>query len=371
MNVPYLHLKKHNNSYKADFHKALDKILEESSYLLGNQLETFEREFASYVGTDYAVGVSNGLDGLEIILKAAGVGNGDEVIVPSNTYIATWLAIINVGAIPIPVEPKIETLNIDPNLIEKAITERTKAILIVHLYGFPCEMDEIKKIAEKNNLLLFEDSAQSHGATYKNKKTGSLSNASSFSFYPTKNIGALGDAGIITTSDPEIYMNAKDLRNYGSEKKYFNRLIGSNCRLDEIQAAFLSCKLKNIDQENDIRIRNANIYNKRLSRLKDKLILPSFGNSDYKHVWHVYVLLTNKRNELHEFLKENKITTIFHYPIPPHKQECFHKTNISKLQLKISEKIHEQCISLPISALHSSNEINYVCDKIFEFFSLN
>ena len=359
MDVPYLHLKKHNNLYKKDFHEALDKILCESTYILGNQLEIFEKEFAEYVGSKFAVGVSNGLDGLELILKAFGIGEGDEVIVPSNTYIATWLAVLNVGGVPVPVEPKLSTFNIDPRLIENAITKKTKAILVVHLYGLPCEMDEINEIAKKNKILVFEDSAQAHGSLYKNKKTGSLSHASSFSFYPTKNIGALGDAGIITTSDYEIFLNLKHLRNYGSQKKYFNRLIGRNCRLDEIQAAFLSIKLKNIDEENKVRIRNASIYRERLGAISNnEILLPSKTNNDFLHSWHIFVLLTKKREALNKFLKENKIDTLYHYPIPPHKQECFRNSPISKIKLPISEIIHKQCISLPISSLHSDAEIN-------------
>ena len=369
LDVPYLHLKQHNNLYKRDFHEALDKILDESSYLLGNQLEIFENDFAEYVGSKFAIGVSNGLDGLELILKAAGIGKGDEVIVPSNTYIATWIAVLNVGAVPIPVEPKIDTFNIDPSLIQTAITKRTKAILVVHLYGLSCEMDEINDIARKNNLFVFEDSAQAHGSLYKKKKTGSLSQASSFSFYPTKNIGALGDAGIITTSDYDIFLNAKHLRNYGSHIKYHNRLIGRNCRLDEIQAAFLNIKLKNIDKENKVRRGHASLYIKRLKELGDKeILIPSNLNNDFEHTWHIFVILTKKRDELNKFLKEEKIGTVFHYPVPPHKQECFKNTQISKLRLPISERIHKECLSLPISGFHSNEEINHVCDKIIEFF---
>ena len=368
MQVPFLHLKKHNLLFKEEYHKALDKCLNNGNFILGDEVKLFEKEFNQYIGSSWSIGVSNCHDGLELILRTSNIGKGDEVILPSNTFIATWLAILNVGATPIPVEPSLETYNINPKAIQENISSKTKAIIVVHLYGAVCEMDEIKNIANKNKLLLFEDAAQSIGSKYKGVKTGSLGDAASFSFYPSKNLGALGDSGIVTTSNKILANKVSKLRNYGSAKKYNYNLIGKNCRLDEIQAAFLRIKLKNIDKENILRNQLAEIYFSRLESLQYRFSLPQKTLPSNYNSWHLFVLLTSKRNLLHKYLLEKGINTLFHYPIAPHQQECFKGTKVGNLKLPISEEIHNKCISLPISSQHTQREINYVCDNIEKFF---
>ena len=271
-----------------------------------------------------------------------------------------------VGAIPIPVEPDLETYNIDPFLIEKSITKSTKAIILVHLYGLTCAMENIQKIAKENNLYLVEDCAQALGSSYKDQKAGPR-DAASFSFYPTKNLGALGDGGMITTSNLMIFEKIKKLRNYGSIEKYKNDLIGVNSRLDELQASFLRLKLKNINEENKKRNLLARIYFKKLNKISNFIKLPFYEQDTFYHSWHLFVVLTKQRKELANHLKQNKIETIFHYPIPPHKQNCFKNNKIFSSSYPLSEKIHNECISLPISSLHSELEINYVCDKVLSF----
>lgn len=369
MKVPFIHLKKQNLNLRSEYQFALDKCLSNGNFILGEELNLFEKEFADYIGTKKAIGVSNCHDGLELILKAFDISHGDEVIVPSNTFIATWLAVLNSGAKPVPVEPLIDTFNINPQLIKKAISHKTKAIIVVHLYGAVCEMNIIKEIAKEHNLILIEDAAQSIGSLYNGFKAGSFGDASSFSFYPTKNLGSLGDAGIITTSNEEIAEKISSLRNYGSFDKYKYKYIGRNCRLDEIQAAFLRIKLKKLDKENIMRNKLSLIYFSRLNKLKGDLQLPKIIKLPSFNSWHLFVVLTPKRDQLHQYLCENNIYTLFHYPISPHKQECFQNSEFNKLNLPISEKIHSECISLPISPLHSKEEINYVCDKLEEFFN--
>jgi dTDP-4-amino-4,6-dideoxygalactose transaminase len=328
-----------------------------SWYILGNEVTNFEKEFASYCGVKHCVTVGNGLEALFLVLKAWGIGKGDEVIVPSNTYIATWLAISHTGATPIPVEPIESTFNIDPSKIDVAITEKTKAILPVHLYGLPADMDSICDIAKKNNLKVLEDSAQAHGAVYKNKKTGNLGDASGFSFYPTKNLGTFGDGGAVTTNDDKLAQKIKNMRNYGSSKKYVNESIGYNSRLDELMAAFLRVKLKFLDSWNEQRTNIATNYLKILPESFPDLVLPKVFN-EIKSSWHQFVVRSKKRDELQNKLQREKIATMIHYPIPPHLQSAYSELKYSEGSFPIAEKLSKEILSLPIGIHLDKEEIN-------------
>ena len=346
----FLGLKTLNSYYQKKFHLALSKILRSGIFILGKELENFEKEFAYYSETKYSVGVGNGLDAIFLTLKAWNIGNNDEVIVPSNTYIATWLAVTHAGAKPIAVEPNIHTYNIDPYKIEKAITKNTKAIIAVHLYGQPADMSPILKIAKKYKLKVLEDAAQAHGALYRGKKVGSLADAAAFSFYPTKNLGALGDGGAITTNDFKLYNNLKILRNYGSKIKNRHTVAGFNSRLDEIQAAFLRIKLLKLDEENNYKKKLVKIYNK---LLKDsKIILPSVLEW-VEPAWHLFVIRIKNRDKLIKKLNNLKIETLIHYPKTPNKQIVYKKLKDSCL---ISENLSRGIISLPLglSLIHIS-----------------
>ncbi|MDX1950166.1 MAG: DegT/DnrJ/EryC1/StrS family aminotransferase [Rickettsiales bacterium] len=360
--IKFLDLKKINDRYKKDFLKTSAKILDSGWYILGKNVAEFEEEFAKYCGTKYAIGVANGLDALILILKGLNIGKGDEVIVPANTYIATILAVVANGAKPVFVEPKLETFNLSPDLIEKKITKRTKAILAVHLYGLVSDIDKISAIAKKHNLYLIEDSAQAHGAIFNGKRAGAFGVASGFSFYPGKNLGALGDGGAVTTNNKELYNKLKALRNYGSHVKYENIYKGYNSRLDEFQAGVLRTKLKALDEDNKARIKIAKLYNEGINN--KKIIKPIFQN-DNSNVWHLYVIRTKNRNELQKYLLENGIETLIHYPIPPHKQEALKE--FKKKKLPIAEKIHREVLSLPISPVMKKSEVEYIINKINEF----
>ena len=368
MNVPFLHLKKHNLLFEKKYQEAFKRFLHAGQFILGESVSSFEEDFSSYIGTEYAVGVSNCLDGLELLLKSFHISKGDEVLVPSNTYIATWLAVMNVGATPVPVEPDLDTYNIDPYNIEKHITKRTKAIIVVHLYGLSCDMDVINNIASKYSLHVFEDAAQSHGSKYKERFVGNLSDGASFSFFPSKNIGALGDAGIITTNSKDLSNKLKALRNYGSSKKYFNDFIGKNSRLDELQASFLKIRFKTINEENAKRSALAQRYIENLTEISSKIKLPKVPSVDYLHSWHLFVIMVEDRDALQSFLSEKNIDTLIHYPVPPHLQKAFMNTPFAELSLPISEDIHSKCLSLPISCLHIFEEIDYVSEAIISFF---
>lgn len=345
------------------------KAVQESGwYILGEKVKTFEKEFAEYCGTKYCIGVANGLDALILILEGykhlGFIKEGDEVIVPSNTYIASILAISKANLTPVLVEPDINTYLINPDLIEQKITSKTKAILPVHLYGRLCDMDAINAIAEKHNLKVIEDSAQSQGAIYKNgKRSGNLGDASGFSFYPGKNLGALGDAGAITTNDDELAEVIKALRNYGSHKKYENIYLGLNSRLDELQAAFLSVKLKKLDEENAIRRAVADHY---LNNIKNKkIILPHVNDTaknDLSIVWHVFTVRAERRDEFQSYLTTNNMQTVIHYPIPPHKQAAYKEWN--NQSFPISEQIHNEIISLPISPVMDQAEVKRVVEIV-------
>ena len=342
-----------------------EKFLNSGYYIGGNVLERFESEFASYCSANYCIGVSSGLDALILSLKSLNIGEGDEVLVPANTYIATWLAVSHCKANPIPIEPDEKTYNIDINEIEKRITRKTKAIIPVYLYGQVAEIDKIKKIARKYKLKIIIDAAQAHGATYKKKQIGSHGDAVCWSFYPGKNLGAMGDAGAVTTNNLRLAESISYLRNYGSKIKYFNKFRGFNCRLDSLQAAFLSIKLRKLNKWNKRRSCIAEIYQEELNNLD--LILPS-RTEDCNHAWHLYVIRLKKRDQFQKYLKSKNIDTLIHYPIPPHKQECYKNFNFDKYDLQLTENISKTIISLPLSPHHSNSEIEYVIKIIKNWF---
>lgn len=362
--IPFLDLKQINLQYKNEIEEAMKRVLESGWYVLGKEVTEFEEKFAAYCGTKYAIGVANGLDALILILRAYGIGKDDEVIVPANTYIASILAISANGATPILVEPQVETFNINPQQIEEKISSKTKAIMAVHLCGQAANMDAINKIAEKYNLKVIEDAAQAHGAIYNEKRTGNLGDAAGFSFYPGKNLGALGDGGAITTNDSVLVEKIRALRNYGSHVKYENLFKGMNSRLDELQAAILNIKLGHLDQQNEHRRKVAEYY---LNNIKNpKIELPVVENCDREsHVWHLFVVKSSKRADLQQFLQENGVQTMIHYPIPPHKQEAYQEW--SNLSYPITESIHKQVLSLPISPVISMEEVEKVVEKINQY----
>lgn len=368
--IPFLDLKSVNNQYKEELIDACSRVINSGWYITGEELETFEKEFASYCGTKFALGVANGLDALILTLRAwkelGKIQEGDEVIVPSNTYIASILAITENKLKAVLVEPDIKTYNIDPEQIKKAITPKTKAILPVHLYGQLAPMPEIMAIAKKHNLLVLEDSAQAHGASIDGRKAGNWGDASGFSFYPGKNLGALGDAGAITTNDENLYNVLKALRNYGSHQKYHNLVTGVNSRLDEIQAAMLSVKLKYLDKETAHRRKIANLYLKEIQNPLIELPLKDVNAENYsQHVWHLFVVRVENRERFQQYLTENGIQTLIHYPIPPHKQQAYKEW--SSLSLPISEKIHDEVISLPIGATLTIEKAQRVIDIVNSF----
>ncbi len=344
---------------RSELTAAFSRVLDSGWFVLGDEVRRFEQEFADYCNTSNCVGVANGLDALHLILRAYSIGPGDEVIVPSNTYIATWLAVSQCGAIPVPVEPIIETYNINPKLIESAITDNTKAIMVVHLYGQPVDMDPINDIARRYRLKVIEDCAQAHGALYKGRKIGSLGDAAGFSFYPGKNLGALGDAGAIVTNDFELSEKVRELANYGSSIKYHNNVKGYNSRLDELQAAFLREKLKVLDLWNFRRKEIALLY---LESLKlTNFVLPSIPTwAD--PVWHLFVIRTDFRKQLIDYMNKNDVGNMVHYPIPPHLQKAYLDLGYSKKSLPISEKIHNEILSLPIYPTMKKNQVKQIAD---------
>lgn len=362
--IPFLDLKQINLQHKNEIEEAMKRVLESGWYVLGKEVTEFEEKFAAYCGTKYAVGVANGLDALILILRAYGIRQGDEVIVPANTYIASILAISANGATPILVEPQVETFNINPQQIEEKISSKTKAIMAVHLCGQAANMDAINKIAKKYNLKVIEDAAQAHGAIYNEKRTGNLGDAAGFSFYPGKNLGALGDGGAITTNDSVLVEKIRALRNYGSHVKYENLFKGMNSRLDELQAAILNIKLDHLDKQNEHRRQVAEYY---LNNIKNpKIELPVVDNGDRKsHVWHLFIIKTENRARLQQFLQENGVQTMIHYPIPPHKQEAYQEWR--DVSYPITENIHEQVLSLPISPVISMEEVEKVVEKINQY----
>ncbi|HEX8270134.1 MAG TPA: DegT/DnrJ/EryC1/StrS family aminotransferase [Flavobacterium sp.] len=394
--IPFLDLQKINAQYAVEFQQKLKSVLDKGQLILGDEVKIFERDFGLYIGTKHCIGTANGLDALILIFKGyielGLLQIGDEVIVPANTYIASILAVIHAGLIPVLVEPNIETYNIDPLKIREKLTAKTKAILVVHLYGQVCDMDAISAIANESNLLVIEDAAQAHGATSfansngqspkskdsvtspepcsqnpeanplspKPRKAGNLSHAAAFSFYPGKNLGALGDAGAVTTSNDALAEVISSLRNYGSKKKYYNDQLGFNSRLDELQAAFLNVKLPHLEKENASRRLIANYY---LSEIKNyKIILPKYIGS---HVFHQFVIRTDNRQEFQDYLTQKKIATMIHYPVPPHKQKALASWNT--LSYPITEKIHREVLSLPISPLLSIEEADKIVKSVNAF----
>jgi len=361
--VPFLDLRAPYIELKDEIDAALLGVADSGWFLLGQQIDAFEREFAEYVGARHCVGLANGLDALRLSLIALGIGEGDEVIVPSNTYIATWLAVTQVGAVPVPVEPVLETYNIDPARIEAAITPRTRAILPVHLYGLPAEMDAITEIAARHNLRVLDDAAQAQGARFGGDRIGALADATAWSFYPGKNLGAFGDAGAVTTNDDGVADRLRVLRNYGSRVKYVNEVVGYNSRLDEIQAAVLRVKLRHLDEWNARRSRIATRYQRELAGAG--LVLP-VETSREKSCWHLYVVRSRDRDSLARAVAADGIDCLIHYPIPPHRQQAYAGARFAPDAFPIANRIHEEVLSLPIGPHLSDDQQGRVIAAVLE-----
>lgn len=362
MLIPFLDLKAPYLELKEELDNAYHRVMNSGWYLLGQELEAFEAEFASYCEAKYCVGIANGLEALHLILKAMDIGQGDEVIVPANTYIASWLAVSYAGAKPVPVEPDEKTYNIDPSKIEAAITTKTKAIMPVHLYGQPADMDAINQVANKYNLKVIEDAAQSHGALYKGKRVGGISDAAGFSFYPGKNLGAFGDGGAVVTNDRKLAETVKMLRNYGSSVKYHHEIKGYNSRLDEIQAAWLRVKLSKLDEWNQRRQRIATTYMQSLNDLPD-LTLPCVPEWA-EPVWHLFVIRHSHRNILQKRLTDAGVATLIHYPIPPHLQSAYAEMRSEPGSFMIGEKLADQVLSIPIGPHLSDESLHIVISQL-------
>ena len=363
--IKFLDLHKINERFRTEMDAAAKRVLDSGWYLLGKECEAFEKEFAAYCGVKHAIGCANGLDALKLVVKAMGIGPGDEVIAPANTYIASLIAISANGATPVLVEPDISTYLIDPAKIEEKITPRTKAVMVVHLYGRVCEMGAVNAIAKRRGLKVIEDCAQAHGAFCGDRRTGALGDAAGFSFYPGKNLGCLGDGGAVTTNDDELAKKVRALRNYGSDVKYHFPYRGTNSRLDEIQAAWLRVKLPHLDADNARRTEIAARYCKEITN--PAVTLPSAidGNRVLSNVWHVFPVRVENRNEFQAYLTEKGVQTVIHYPIPPHRQPAY--TEWHDLKLPITEKIHETIISLPISPVMTDDEVAEVIAAVNRF----
>lgn len=360
--ISYLDLKRNNAKYKKEFLKRVADIVDGGEYIHGEALRNFEKNYSRYCGVKYALGVANGLEALYLIIRAHDFEPGSEIIVPANTFIATILAITANGLRPVLVEPSLETYNIDPDRLDAAINRNTRAIIAVHLYGRIAPMNEINDIAKKFGLRVFEDAAQAHGALYEGRRAGNLADCAGFSFYPAKNLGCFGDGGAITTNDGEIYQKCRALANYGSDYKYHHIFKGINSRLDDIQAAILDLKLKNLDADNLRRSEIAQYYMSNISN--PNIFLPSAANSA-SHVWHVFPVRSPRRDRLRAFLKENNIETLIHYPIPPHRQLAYSELN--QLSLPITEKIHNEVLSLPMDPVLSNDDIAHIVSTLNKF----
>lgn len=360
--IKFLDLYKINERFRDEIDLRIKDVLNSGWYIQGRQNKIFEENFAGYTGVRHCIGVANGLDALNLIIKAYGFGSGDEIIVPANTYIASILAISENGCTPVLVEPDINTYNINPDLIEEKITNRTKAIMIVHLYGQAVRMEKIRELAKKYDLKIIEDSAQAHGAFYNGKRTGNLGDASGFSFYPGKNLGCMGDGGCITTNDDELASKIRAIANYGSDRKYHHIYKGVNSRLDEIQAAVLDVKLGYLDSDNNKRREIANYYRKNITN--KKIILPQTYDEN-AHVWHIFAVRTKNRDKLQKYLEENGIQTNIHYPTPPHKQGAYKEWE--NKSFPVSEEIHETILSLPMSPVLTDEEIKKVVEVLNDF----
>lgn len=362
MKIPFASFEPMHKEIRQQLDEAYNKVMDGNWFIQGPECESFEKEYADYIGSKHCVGVATGLDAIYLILKAMEIGAGDEVIVPSNTFIATALAVSYTGAVPVFVEPIIDNYNIDVTKIKDAITSRTKAIIAVHLQGRAADMDAIQDIAKEYGLKVIEDAAQAHGAKYKGTKVGTLSDAAAFSFYPGKNLGALGDGGCITTNDDEIAKKVRALGNYGSDYKYHHIYKGTNSRLDEMQAAFLRVKLKHLDTWNDSRRKIADRYFREINN--SAIILPPKSDSDFEHIYHVFVVRCSKRDELEKYLNEKGIGTVKHYPIPIHLQKAYKELDYVEGSFPIAEEISSTVLSLPMFYGMTSEEIDYVIETI-------
>lgn len=365
MKVPFATFEPMHNEIRKELDEAYKRVMDSNYFIQGNECKQFEQEFADYCGAKHCVGVATGLDAIYLILKAMDIKTGDEVIVPSNTFIATALAVSYTGATPVFVEPEIDTYNIDVTRIEEKITPNTKAIIAVHLQGRPADMDAVNEIAKKHGLKVLEDAAQAHGTKYKGRRVGALSDAAAFSFYPGKNLGALGDGGCVVTNDDDIASKVRALGNYGSDYKYHHIYQGTNSRLDEMQAAFLRVKLPCLEKWNDARKQVTERY---LSEIKNPLIkLPVAPDKDYDHIYHVFVIRCDRRDELEKYLNDKGIGTVKHYPIPMHMQKAYESLNIPEGSLPIAEEISRTVLSIPMYYNMTDEEISYVIDAVNNF----
>ena len=360
--VPFLDLGRLHATIRERLDAAYQRVVDSGQFIMGAELEAFEAEFADYCGVKHCIGVGNGLEAIHLLLRAYGIGPGDEVIVPSNTFIATWLAVSECGAVPVPVEPRVDTHNLDPALIGGAITSRTRAIIPVHLYGQPADMDPINAVAAKHRLVVIEDAAQAHGARYRGRRAGSLGHAAATSFYPAKNLGALGDGGAVLTNDAAIAQEVRRLRNYGSDVKYQHDVAGQNSRLDELQAALLRVKLGVLDQWNDQRRAVAHLYSTYLAGTGVGL---PFGPDFIEPVWHLYVIRSKQRDALKAHLDQQGVATVIHYPIPPHRQACYQ--GYRGHRLPIAELLAGEVLSLPMSSALQGEEVAYVAESVAGF----
>jgi dTDP-4-amino-4,6-dideoxygalactose transaminase len=363
MKIDFLNLKRVNARYEHAIRESIDRVIDSGRYILGEESLAFEREFADYCGVEHCIGVANGLEALHLILRAYGIGAGDEVIVPSNTFIATWLAVSQAGARAVPVEPDPDTCNIDPQRIEAALTPRTRAIMPVHLYGQPADMDPINDIARRHGLRVIEDAAQAHGARYRGQRVGGLGDAAGFSFYPGKNLGALGDGGAITTDDGQLAATLRKLRNYGSDVKYRHEIAGFNSRLDELQAAVLRVKLRDLDSENEQRAALAAAYVEALE--PTPLQLPRVAQG-VEPVWHLFVVQTPSRDALQAHLQAHGIGTLVHYPIANHQQQAY--AGQTWPDLPIAERMQSQVLSLPFATYMTAEDVRAVADAVQDYF---
>jgi dTDP-4-amino-4,6-dideoxygalactose transaminase len=363
--IPFLDVKAAYLELKDEIDLAYHQVMDSGWYILGEQVNSFEETFAKYLGVSHCVGVGNGLEALHLIIRAYGIGAGDEVIVPANTYIATWLAVSYASALPVPVEPDERTFNLDPNKIEQAITKRTKAILPVHLYGQTADMDPIHEIASRYGLKVIEDAAQAHGAGYKGKEAGSLADAAGWSFYPGKNLGAYGDAGAVTTNDPDLAERVRRLRNYGSQVKYYNEMKGYNSRLDPLQAAFIVAKLSHLREWNIRRQQIAQVYHERLAGIPNLTLpqVPPWADP----CWHVFVVRHPQREKLRKHLAEQGIGTLIHYPVPPHLQGAYRELGFGEGSFPITEAIHRSVLSLPMGPHLQIEQAERVAEVIRAF----
>lgn len=361
MNIPFLNLNPIHMEIKEDVKKKMNDIYSNNWFILGEEVKRFELGFANYCNARFCVGCGNGLDAIRLILLALDIGPGDEIILPSNTFIATALAVSYVGATPILVEPDEKTYNINPNLIEEKITNKTKAIIAVHLYGQPADMDSINSIAKKHSIFVIEDAAQAHGATYKGKKVGELGDASAFSFYPGKNLGALGDGGAVVTNNTELATKIRILSNYGCEEKYKHIYKGINSRLDEVQAAVLNIKLKKLDKWNEERKQIARVF---LSKINNHNINKPQVEEGFDHVWHLFVIRTSRRLDFQKYLEVNGISSLIHYPIPIHMQRAYNDLGLSRGNMPICENLANEVVSIPLWPGMTSDEVNYICKII-------